>query len=209
MEKITVQWIGHACYKLTFGDWSCVIDPYENGSVPGLNDVQATAHRVFCSHGHHDHNAEHLVKQMRSFAPAPQVTEVSSFHDEVKGAKRGENTIHLFEYRGMKLAHFGDLGHLLDSEQTDRIGTADIVLIPVGGFYTIDCLTAKAVAEQVNAKIIIPMHYRTEDFGFDVISHIDEFTALFDNVTKSESDSVEICPQTPAQVIVLTPAALK
>ncbi|MBQ8605031.1 MAG: MBL fold metallo-hydrolase [Oscillospiraceae bacterium] len=211
MKKITVQWIGHACYKLTFGDWSCVVDPYENGSVPGLGDVQAAAHEVYCSHGHHDHNAAHLVKQVRMFAPAPEITKVASFHDDAQGTKRGQNTIHVFEYQGMKLAHFGDLGHVLTEEQVQQAGDVDVVLIPVGGFYTIDPQTAKKVAQQVNAKIIIPMHYRTEQFGFDVIAHIDEFTQLFDNVIVAEGSTAHITigmMQQP-QVLVLTPAALE
>lgn len=209
MKKITVQWIGHACYKLTFGDWSCVVDPYDNGTVPGLGDVQAAAHEIFCSHGHHDHNAAHLVRQIRMFAPAPQVTKVNTFHDDAQGTKRGENIIHVFEYEGMKLAHFGDLGHPLSDEQVKEIGNIDVALIPVGGFYTIDCETAKKVAEQVNARVIIPMHYRTEQFGFDVISHIDDFTKQYTNVLATNGDTVEIAPGTPAQVLVLTPAALK
>lgn len=209
MKKITVQWIGHACYKLTFGDWSCVVDPYDNGTVPGLGDVQAAAHEIFCSHGHHDHNAAHLVRQVRMFAPAPQVTKVNTFHDDAQGTKRGENIIHVFEYDGMKLAHFGDLGHPLSDDQAKEIGDIDVALIPVGGFYTIDCETAKKVAEQVNARVIIPMHYRTEQFGFDVISHIDDFTKQYTNVLATNGDTVEIAPGTPAQVLVLTPAALK
>ena len=209
MKKITVQWIGHACYKLTFGDWSCVVDPYDNGTVPGLGDVQAAAHEIFCSHGHHDHNAAHLVRQIRMFAPAPQVIKVNTFHDDAQGTKRGENIIHVFEYDGMKLAHFGDLGHLLSDKQVKEIGDIDVALIPVGGFYTIDCETAKKVAEQVNARVIIPMHYRTEQFGFDVISHIDDFTKQYTNVLATNGDTVEIAPGTPAQVLVLTPAALK
>ncbi len=209
MKKITVQWIGHACYKLTFGEWSCVVDPYDNGSVPGLGDVQTAAHEVFCSHGHHDHNAAHLVKQIKAFAPVPLVRKVSTFHDDARGAKRGENIVHVFEYEGMKLAHFGDLGHILTDEQVKETGDIDVALIPVGGFYTIDAETAKQTAAQLNAKVIIPMHYRTEKFGFDVIGHIDDFTKLYNNVVTTGTDTVEITPETPAQVMVLTPSALK
>ena len=153
MNKITVQWIGHACFKLTFGDWTCVIDPYENGSVPGLGNVEASAIEVFCSHGHHDHNAAHLVKQIKMAAPAPQITTVETFHDDAEGEKRGKNTIHVFEYGGLTLAHFGDLGHVLTEEQTEEIGPVDIALLPVGGFYTIDPQQAREVAEQVEARV--------------------------------------------------------
>ncbi len=205
---VKINYIGHACFKLTFGDWSCVVDPYENGSVPGLGDVQAAALAVYCSHGHHDHNAAHLVKQMRMIAPAPQVKTVKTFHDDAEGAKRGENLVHIFEGEGVKIAHFGDLGHPLSEEQIKEIGEIDVALIPVGGFYTVDSATAKQVAERVNAKAIIPMHYRTEKFGFDVISHIDDFTKLFNNVTAVDTAEIEITADTKG-VIVLTPAAAK
>ena len=205
MKNITIQWLGHACYKLTFGDWSCVVDPYENGSVPGIGDLQVAAHEVFCSHGHHDHNAAHLVKQIRSFAPAPEVIEVETFHDDAQGAKRGMNVVRVFDWEGMTVAHFGDLGHILSEEQAEAIGPVDVALIPVGGFYTIDAETAAEVAEQVEAKIIIPMHYRTEDFGFDVISHIDEFTSQYEDVVYMEEDTIVIDENTPEMVAVLTP----
>ena len=205
MKNITVQWLGHACYKLTFGDWSCVVDPYDNGSVPGIDDLQVSANEVFCSHGHHDHNAAHLVKQVRMFAPAPEITEVESFHDDANGAKRGTNIIRVFDWEGMTVAHFGDLGHLLTEEQMEAIGPVDVALIPVGGFYTIDPKQAYEVAQQVEAKVIIPMHYRTEDFGFDVIAHLDEFTCLYDDVVYVDEDSITIDENTPEMVAVLNP----
>lgn len=111
----------------------------------------------------------------------------------------------------MKLAHFGDLGHPLTDEQAAQIGNVDVALIPVGGFYTIDPHTAKQVARQVNAKVIIPMHYRTEQFGFDVIAHIDDFTALYDNVIATDGCTAHITTAENSQpaVLVLTPMALE
>lgn len=205
MEKITVQWLGHSCFKLTFGDWNCVIDPYENGSVNGLSDLQISAIEVFCSHDHHDHNAAHLVKQARIFAPSPKIKKIDSYHDDANGDKRGKNTIHVFEYNGIKIAHFGDLGHILTYEQCKEIGDIDVALLPVGGFYTISPQEAKEVAAQVNAKTIIPMHYKTEKFGFDVIAHIDEFTSLFDDVLYTNTSELEIYKNNHKQVVVLKP----
>ena len=205
MKNITIQWLGHACFKLTFGDWSCVVDPYENGSVPGIGDLQVAANEVYCSHGHHDHNAAHLVKQVRMFAPAPEMIEVETFHDDAQGTKRGMNIVRVFEYEGMTVAHFGDLGHVLTEEQMEAIGPVDVALIPVGGFYTIDANQAVEVAEQVEAKVIIPMHYRTEDFGFDVISHLDDFTSQFEDVVYVDGDTIVVDENTPEMVAVLTP----
>ena len=209
MKNITVQWLGHACYKLIFGDWSCVVDPYDNGSVPGIGNLEVSANEVYCSHGHHDHNAAHLVKQYKMFAPAPEIIEVESFHDDAQGTKRGTNIIRVFDYEGITVAHFGDLGHILTEEQMEAIGPVDVALIPVGGFYTIDPQEAYEVAQQVEARVVIPMHYRTDDFGFDVIAHIDDFAALYKDVVYVEEDTIVIDENTPEMVAVLTPHFLE
>lgn len=210
MNKITVQWIGHSCFKLTFGDWTCVIDPYENGSVPGLNDVQASAMEVFSSHNHHDHNATDLVKQVKMCAPAPQITKVETFHDDAGGAKRGKNTVHVFEYGGMTLAHFGDLGHVLTEEQREEIGPVDIALLPVGGFYTVNAKQAREVADLVEARVVIPMHYRTEKFGFDAIADLEDFISQYEDIKFAGTDTVEfVLDKEEPEVIVLVPSAVK
>lgn len=224
MKKVTIQWLGHSCFKLTWDDWSAVLDPYQDGSVPGLDNLQVSAIDVFCSHGHYDHGAAEVVKQIKMAAPAPKITRVNSFHDNENGAKRGENIIRVFDFDGFKVAHFGDLGHILNDEQISRIGNVDVALLPVGGFYTIDAPTAKKVAQQVKAKVIIPMHYRTDKFGFDVISTLDEFTKLYDDVVYTDSDTVVYASKDAAEagqgtdggdkdalakVLVLVPAMVK
>ena len=219
MKKVTIQWLGHSCFKLTWDDWSAVVDPYQDGSVPGLDNLQVSAIDVFCSHGHYDHDAAEVVKQIKMAAPAPKIKRVNSFHDNEKGTKRGENIIRVFDFDGFKVAHFGDLGHLLDDEQVSRIGDVDVALLPVGGFYTIDAPTAKEVAQQVKAKVIIPMHYRTDKFGFDVIGTLDEFTKLYDDVTYTGSDTVVYVSKDDvktgentakkAKILVLVPAMAK
>lgn len=223
MAKVKIQWLGHSCFKLSDGDWSVVLDPYEDGSVPGLGNIDVSAVEVMCSHQHYDHNAVSKVKQVKIAAPAPKITEVKSFHDDANGTKRGENIIRVFDFDGFKVAHFGDLGHLLGDEQIRQIGCVDVALLPVGGFYTIDAATAKKVARQVKAKIVIPMHYRTDKFGFDVIGTLDEFTKLYDDVVYTGSDSVEYVSKenrdtgkdaaadkdTSTKVVVLVPAMAK
>ncbi len=219
MKKVTIQWLGHSCFKLTWDNWSAVVDPYQDGSVPGLDNLQVSAIDVFCSHGHYDHDAAEVVKQIKMAAPAPKITRVNSFHDNENGTKRGENIIRVFDFDGFKVAHFGDLGHVLSDEQVSRIGDVDVALLPVGGFYTIDAPTAKEVAQQVKAKVIIPMHYRTDKFGFDVIGTLDEFTKLYDDVTYTGSDTVVYVSKDDvktgentakdAKVLVLVPAMAK
>ncbi|MBP3705325.1 MAG: MBL fold metallo-hydrolase, partial [Clostridia bacterium] len=94
------------------------------------------------------------------------------------GTKRGPNTIHVLESDGVRIVHFGDLGCALTEEQKNILHGADVVLIPVGGFYTIDAAQAKAVIDELQPKVAIPMHYRTEKFGLPAIAPLDDFLAL-------------------------------
>ena len=109
-----------------------------------------------------------------------------------RGAKRGPNTIHILTAEGVRVAHLGDLGHEPDEAQYAAIGRPDVLLIPVGGFYTIDALAAKRVADRIGAGITVPMHYRGEGFGYDVIGTLDEYTRLCaGGVEYSESNSFD------------------
>lgn len=197
-----ITWEGHSCFKVETEQGSVVFDPYQNGSVPGLGDLDLTADLVLCSHEHGDHNARERVK-LTGKAPSFKTSQIKCFHDEVKGAKRGKNTIHIIESEGMKIAHMGDLGHEL--EDVSLIKNCDVCMVPIGGFYTIDAAAAKKIMDKVNPRIIIPMHYRSDKFGFDVIGTLDSFTKYYDNVVVYNSSSAEVTKDTKPQVMVLTP----
>ena len=86
----------------------------------------------------------------------------------------------MLEAEGLRVAHLGDLGHALSEEQLAALGTVDVLLIPVGGYYTIDAATAAEQVRALRPKLTIPMHYRGEGFGYDVIGPVEDFTAQFD-----------------------------
>ena len=185
---IRIKWLGHACYKIYFDDIQCVIDPFEKGYVPGYRDIQTSADIVLASHKHNDHYGLMEVQQLLRLVHGVEVTGVKTFHDDENGALRGENTVHVLEYNGTKVAHFGDIGHILTEEQIKQIGNVDVAIVPVGGTYTVRAPEAKTICEQVNAKVVIPMHYRTENQGFEVLETVDEFASMFENVVFSDSD---------------------
>ena len=109
MEKITLHYLGHACFRLDFGQWRTVLDPYHDGMVPGLPPLHAEAEEVLCSHQHDDHNftqAVHL-NHVRGFAPY-EMTTLTVPHDGDGGRLRGMNTIRIFRYGGLRVAHLGD-----------------------------------------------------------------------------------------------------
>jgi len=116
---------------------------------------------------------------------------VQTYHDETGGSQRGENTAFIFEIDGVKVCHLGDLGHTLSEKQVSQIGPVDVLLIPVGGFYTIDAAAASKVVEQLNPKVVIPMHYKTDRCGFP-ISEVGPFLKGKKSVNKMNSSEFEI-----------------
>ena len=200
---MTITWLGHACFALESGAYRIVTDPWRE--VPGFGEMKTEADAVYCSHGHYDHAATETVT-LRNGGNSPfTVTEVSSFHDKVNGAKRGENTIRIFAAEGLRVAHLGDLGHLLDEAQTAALRGVDVLLIPVGGVYTIDPCEAKQITDAVGAKITVPMHYRRGKLGFDNIADVEDFFSRFDCGKVVRIDGNSFCPSDYEQGTILLP----
>ena len=132
-----IIWNGHSCFTVETTDGTLVLDPYADGSVPGFGPLRLKADRVLCSHGPSDHGAVSCVTL--SGRPCTiEVGEIHTWHDNVQGKKRGANTVYVMSAEGMKIAHLGDLGCALTEEQTALRSGLDALMIPVGGFYTID-----------------------------------------------------------------------
>ena len=177
-EQLTLTWIGHSCFKLDRGDYTVVFDPYEDGYVPGCPLVRESADLVLCSHDHKDHGASHLVKRIEGRKNPFQIQVIHTWHDDQKGALRGRNQIHILDDGTFRMAHMGDLGCKLTVEEMKQLRGLDLMLIPVGGYYTIDAKQAKALVEQVKPRIVVPMHYRGEGFGYDVLGTVKDYTDL-------------------------------
>ena len=199
---MTLTWYGHSCFLLESDEGSAVFDPYAPGSVPGLTLPALTADAAFCSHQHADHNYAKGVA-LSGKNPTFKTCQFDCFHDDAKGALRGQNRITVIEAENLRVAHFGDLGHMLSDEQLATLGKIDVLLIPVGGYYTIDAVTAHALVEKIKPRVVIPMHYRGEGFGYDVISPVDDFLKLSNNVRDIDSSSVKLPYQEDGVVLHL------
>ena len=181
-----IEYLGHACFRL---DDELVIDPYKDGSVPGLAPLRTSAAAVLCTHKHADHSGVECV-EIVSGECSFQIEDVASFHDDQQGALRGPNTIFIISKDGEKLVHLGDLGHFPNEKQLAKFADADYLLIPVGGYYTINAETAVKICEAANPKRIIPMHYRTAQSGYPELATVDEFLELAKE--KGISDKVKV-----------------
>lgn len=174
---MTITWLGHACFLLESGGYRVVLDPCKG--VPGCQDTAVDADAVYCSHGHFDHCYTDEISLTKGKTSPFTVREIASFHDEDNGAKRGSNTIRVLTAEGITVVHLGDLGHQLSKQQVAEIGACDILLLPVGGTYTVDSVGAKAVADAIQPRLICPMHYRRGEMGFEVLETAENFAAQY------------------------------
>ena len=200
-----ITWYGHACFMLESEDGSVVFDPYAPGKVPGWELPALRADKVLCSHGHADHNwAEGVALTGRPFTG--KITLIPSFHDDRRGALRGENTITLVETEGLRAVHMGDIGCPLTDGQRAALGRVDVLMIPVGGHYTVDAAQAWEIAAALKAAIVIPMHFRGRGFGYDVIGTVEPFLKLAGHVRELAGMSYVVdLADAPATVVFRRP----
>ncbi|MFO7969473.1 MAG: MBL fold metallo-hydrolase [Bacillota bacterium] len=200
-----IEWYGHSCFKITSSNYSIVLDPYNPNMIPGLNKLDLVANLVLASHEHADHNYKKAVKIVEKQRPKSiEINHIDSFHDNKKGELRGKNIITIIKDNNIKLAHLGDLGCKLNKEAMKKLTKLDVLLIPVGGHFTIDAKTAKSICDTLKPKVIIPMHYRSEKFGFDILSKVEEFTKLFnqEKIKNYINNYLEISNSTNNQVAI-------
>ena len=190
---LNVTWHGHACFELNSDAGRIVFDPYEENYLPGLKMPHLTADAVISSHRHGDHYAPDMVA-LTGNEPDATVTQIPCFHDEVQGKKRGNNLISVVEIEGRRICHMGDIGHMLSDAQLELMDSIDVLMIPVGGLYTVDAETAKAICEMVKPRVIVPMHFKAEGKGLQNVAPVSDFISLFpeDDVCFLERNTVSI-----------------
>jgi len=175
-----LTWYGHSCFKFESENCSVVFDPFRPGSVSGYKDLPGlSASDVFCSHTHGDHFFPEAVSPDYRISDI-RVRRFPCFHDDCEGKKRGLNLITLIESGSMKIAHLGDLGHIPDGDILSALKGTDILMVPVGGHYTIGPDAAYDLIKEVSPKVCVPMHYRQGKLGYDVLSELPAFLKHFD-----------------------------
>lgn len=202
-----IKWYGHASFLITADSGTKIItDPYEPGGYDGAISYGSPpdeADIVVVSHDHPDHNyvqglkgSPQVVKGSGSHTVSGIVFRgISTYHDTSGGKDRGESTIFCFTVDAIRLCHLGDLGHPLNPKDIEEIGKVDVLMIPVGGYFTIDAEVATAVMGSLKPRLVIPMHFKTEKCDFPITS-VDDFIGGKDNVTRLSTSEVELSKDT-------------
>ncbi len=210
-----IKYLGHASFIITSDEGIKIItDPYVTGGALSYGEIKESDDIVTVSHDHADHNNAAAVQgNPQVVGGTAKVKEIEfkgipCYHDDAGGRLRGKNTILCFEVDGIRVCHLGDLGHQLSEGQVAELGEIDILLIPVGGFYTIDAKLAGQLCDRLKPKVVIPMHYKTAKCAFP-IAGVDEFLRGKKEVSRLDASQVEFKPgELPpsTQIIVLKPA---
>ncbi|MBN1163829.1 MAG: MBL fold metallo-hydrolase [Candidatus Krumholzibacteriota bacterium] len=215
-----LKYLGHSAFELRLEDGrKIVFDPYEPGSYGGsvgFGPIEGVYDFAVVSHDHPDHRWEKITstagrvidKEGEIVLEGVKFTSLPSYHDESGGSERGRNLISIVEAEGIKLAHLGDLGHTISLDEYANLKGLDVILIPIGGFFTIDVRVAASIIKNVQPGLVIPMHFKTDKLGFP-IAPVEDFTKLMDNVEFSGSSEIEITKDSlpsETRVVVLDPA---
>lgn len=175
-----VKYIGHSCFLIKSSTGVSVLtDPYKSGAYGGAlayTPIADSADIATLSHEHEDHADlgglpnQPLIVRAECRALGVDFDRVETYHDQSQGKERGENRVFLFTIDNIRVCHLGDLGHVLTPEQVEKIDKVDILLVPVGGRFTIDPREATQVVEQIDPKIAVPMHFKTDKCAFPIES---------------------------------------
>ncbi|HCW03067.1 MAG TPA: MBL fold metallo-hydrolase [Clostridium sp.] len=193
-----ITWFGHSCFLLQdSGGPKLLTDPFDKTLGYALPNESVDV--VTISHNHFDHNNSHNLPGIPTIVDTVgnhqvgniKIKGLHSFHDREYGAKRGANIIFVIEMNGFTICHLGDLGHLLDERTLNDIGAVDILMIPIGGNYTIDAEEASMVAKTIKSHIVFPMHYKTP-LTLIPLEGAENFIIKMDNVEKINDSTIEI-----------------
>lgn len=214
-----IRWLGHSCFRITSAEGKTLLtDPYDTEAYRGTllyAPLDESPDVVTLSHRHADHANTAILKGDPVVVEAREtqlvdgfsIRGISTYHDDQDGNARGDNTIFRIIADGLSLCHLGDLGQDLGQTRVEQIGEVDILLVPVGGFFTIDADQATRVMEQLQPVITIPMHFRNDRCRFE-IDGVDRFLAGKDNVERADGSAIDVTkenlPASP-KIVVLEP----
>ncbi|MEO0068480.1 MAG: MBL fold metallo-hydrolase [candidate division WOR-3 bacterium] len=198
-----IKWLGHSAFLITADAGTKIItDPYVPGAYDnavGYKRISEKADVVTVSHEHPDHcgsaNLPGSPQVLKGTGPwtvaGIKISGIDTFHDKSGGRERGRNTVFVYEVDNLRIVHLGDLGHIPDEATLKALGRVDVLLIPVGGVFTIDAQEAAKLVSLLKPKVVIPMHYKTPSLSFQ-IEGVDGFLRVAPNSKRIGKSEVEI-----------------
>lgn len=211
-DALTLRWHGQACVTLASpGGTTVLIDPFDESIGHRLPRVEPDA--VVVTHNHYDHaNVDGVAGSpvvLRGLTPDGDWAEVvetvgdvrirtvPTWHDELRGAKRGRNSMVVLETGGLSVVHAGDLGHVLSADQAPAVGAVDVLLLPVGGVYTVSPSEAREVVRQLAPRrMVVPIHFRTEPLTID-LEPVEAFLQGLPEPRRPGTNEVQVPLQAP------------
>lgn len=180
---------------------SVLTDPFDSEMVGYSFCPPPSVDIVTMSHGHADHNHLKGVKSYKQmydtagkfeYEGRVHITGIQAFHDDCEGKERGKNVIYKFGMDGVSVCHMGDIGEPCSPELIERLLPVDVLMIPVGGNYTVDAELAKEYVDRLMPQIVIPMHYKLKHCELD-IDKVEPFTRLFDDeLVQEDLDELDL-----------------
>lgn len=230
-DMAKISFAGRSCFQISVSNSKVpaggspsadiVIDPFDEET--GLKVPNFSADIALVTHSHHDHNNVKALKPARAGGSDPFLIDgpgeyevkgvfvqgISSFHDDKEGKERGQNTIYVIEAEGIRFCHLGDLGqNQLTDEQLEKIDSVDVLMIPVGGTYTIDSQEAQKIISQIEPLIVIPMHYALPKEK-DKLEGVEKFLKTMGKPSIAPIDKLTVksstLPKDTMEIVVLKP----
>ncbi|MGO5065712.1 MBL fold metallo-hydrolase [Clostridium sp. LCP25S3_F8] len=193
-----IKWLGHSCFILESNAKTTILtDPYEPSI--GIHEINYASDICTISHNHFDHNFKDNLNKNCMIIDTPigykhkdlKIQGFKSYHDKLKGLKRGNNIIFKFNIDGFNICHLGDLGHLLSNDFIYKLGHIDVLLIPIGGNYTLNGKEASTLCKSLNSNMIIPMHYGLNNMKIK-LDGLENFLIHMDNNLEIESNTITL-----------------
>ena len=205
---LTIQWLGHACFRITHRGYSIVVDPYNSDYINGYPKLSVKADQVLVSHEHFGHNYRAgVILSGRPESESPfEIETLKVPHDFKMGNWRGFCLIHVLKADGIKLVHMGDLGTQLSGGEISKLFGADVMMICAGSCTALPSQEAKRATDEVMPNVIIPMHYRDGNRGGHRLEMVRDFANYFESeemIHYYDTDTIEIAPGMEPQVAVL------
>ncbi|MHB8086253.1 MAG: MBL fold metallo-hydrolase [Dehalococcoidia bacterium] len=209
-----IKWLGHSCFLITSDQGlRLLMDPFHADASSGLkySEVREPVDVVTVSHDHFDHNNTEVLPGKPEILKGPagktikdvSIGGIASYHDETKGSQRGANTIYCLDVDGVRVCHLGDLGHDLGKDDIGKMGQVDVLLIPIGEVFTIGVDIASKICMDVKPRIVIPMHFKTDQCDW-LKFKVEDFVKGKNNVRKLSTNEVEVKKETlPRQMEIV------